>query len=249
MNAIEAKNLGIAFSNDWIFRNINVAIEEGVFAAIVGPNGSGKSTFLRIVTRLIEPTEGEVFLYGQPVKDFSNRSHIGYISQAPIASQKRFPITAKEIVELGILPLHKSILPFLSSAEKDKVYNAMKTVDVWHLRNHLIGDLSGGQKQRVLLARALAAEAKLLLLDEPTSGIDADAKKEIYSLLKNLCTEQGTTIVMISHDMDLATQKTDKILCLESGGICYWGDSTGFMAHRHKSGYFFSPGGLNNART
>lgn len=240
MMIIKTKDLGFAFADEWLFKNVNLNIYKGDFVAIVGPNGSGKSTLLRLLTNLLTATVGEIDLFGININSFKDWQKISYISQYPAQQQKNFPVTVSEVVSMGLLSCRKSFLPYLSKEEKLRVKEKLDLVDMWDFKDSLIGSLSGGQRQRVFLARALVGEPQVLFLDEPTSGIDADAKNEIYKLLKKLNKEEDATIVMISHDMELAASTADKVLCLESGGVCYWGDADEIIKHRHKSGYYYA---------
>ena len=246
MKVIETRSLGFAFSNSWLFRDLTLSVEAGEFAAIVGPNGSGKSTLLHLLTRGLVPTEGEISLFGTPIGRFASWDRVGYVSQSSDRQQKSFPVTAKEVVSMGLLAGRKGFSFGDRPHEAACVRRILEVVGMWDFRDQLIGSLSGGQRQRVFLARALVGEASLLFLDEPTSGIDADAKRDIYSLLRQLNKEKGITIVMVSHDMELAAEVADKALCLEVGGVCYWGQASQIMQHRHKGGYYYAGGGINN---
>ena len=240
MTAVSLENLGIAFPNVKVFENVSLDIEEGEFVAVVGPNGSGKSTFLKIIAGIINPDKGSVRIFGSDIKDFSDWSKLTYISQTPMQTNRRFPVSVKEVVSMGLC--RQSLLPWLNKQEKKKISAALSLVDMEYFADSLFGELSGGQKQKVMLAKAFASESELLLLDEPTSGIDVDAKQEIYGILRENNAINKNTIVMVSHDMELAIKACSRVLCLEKGGMCYWGDADSLLTHRHKSGYYFSAG-------
>jgi len=237
---VETKDLGFAFTDGWLFKNVNLKVNKGDFVAVVGPNGSGKSTLLRLLTKSLTATTGEIELFGVNINKFKDWQKISYISQYPAQQQKSFPVSVQEVVGMGLLSCRKSFKPYLDKEEKLQIQEKLMLVDMWDWRDSLIGSLSGGQRQRVFLARALVGQPEVMFLDEPTSGIDADAKSDIYKLLKKLNKENGATIVMISHDMDLAAHTADKVLCLEAGGVCYWGDAGEIMKHRHTGGYYYA---------
>ena len=240
MTAISLHDLGIAFPNVKVFENVSLDIEEGDFVAVIGPNGSGKSTLLKIIAGIISPDKGNIRLFGHDIGKFSDWSQVTYISQTPMQTNRRFPISVKEVVAMGLR--RHGFRPWLEGKEKRKIMEALAVVNMESFADGLFGDLSGGQKQKILLAKAFASESSLLLLDEPTSGIDADAKQEIYGILRNNNERNKNTIVMVSHDMEVAIKACSRVLCLEKGSMCYWGDADSLLTHRHKSGYYFSAG-------
>ncbi len=243
-NVIEVKDMGFSFPGTWLFKEVNLSVEKGDFVAVVGPNGSGKSTFLRLLLRELKPTEGEIRLFGEPLDFFCDWRRIGYVPQNTSQQQKYFPATVEEVVSMGLLGRRCFALPWVAESEKQEIEKQLERVGMWERRDCLVGELSGGQRQRVFLARALAGHSELLILDEPASGIDADAKRGIYELLCALNKEEGVTIVMVSHDMELAAKSARKALCLEAGGVCYWGEASQIMEHRHKGGFYYAAGGL-----
>jgi zinc transport system ATP-binding protein len=239
MLAVKAENLGIAFPGARIFQDVNFSIEKGSFIAVTGPNGSGKSTLLRILSKSIPASEGSVELFGVRLEHFRDWRKVAYIAQTPIQVNRRFPVTVQEVVAMGLVSRGQYCRPFLSQDDKRLIGEALGGVGMSGYAGKLLGQLSGGQRQKVFLARALVSGAELYLLDEPTSGIDATAKAEIYAFLRALNKETGNTIIMISHDMELASLTADRTLCLEAGGICYWGEAKDMLRHRHKGGYHF----------
>ncbi len=244
---IKVENLGFAFSDAWLFRGITLEVFQGDFVAVVGPNGSGKSTFLRLLLRQLTPSEGGISLYGVPAPSFRDWQKIGYVAQNPARQQKYFPATVREVVSMGLLSGKNIFSPCIGDKEKEEVRRQLELVDMWEARDRLIGQLSGGQQQRVFIAKALAGCAELLLLDEPASGIDADAKKDLYEILSRLNREKGITIMMVSHDMELAAQAANKALCMETSDNYYWGESSHILLHKHDSGYYYTGGGLGYA--
>lgn len=242
MKAVSLKDLGISFPNIKVFENVSLDIQTGDFVAVIGPNGSGKSTLLKIIAGLLKPDSGEVELFGRDIKSFDGWNKVNYISQTPMQTNRRFPVSVKEVVAMGLDSATKKFRPWLDAKEKEKIEKALELVGMKDFSDNLFGELSGGQKQKVLLAKSFASERSLLLLDEPTSGIDADAKIEIYDILKKSNNDSKNTVIMVSHDMELAITACSRVLCLEKGGMCYWGDANALLTHRHKSGYYFAAG-------
>ena len=191
-----------------ILEEINLAIHQHDFIGIIGPNGGGKTTLLKVILGLIKPDSGKIRVFGHPPE--KSRKHIGYVSQYK-AFDRDFPISVRDVVLMGRMGLYEM---FKRYSEKDKklAEHALKTVEMLNYRDRQIGTLSGGQQQRVLIARALVSNPELLLLDEPTAGVDASAQREFYELLKKL--NEKTTIVLVSHDLTAVSVYVDKIACL-----------------------------------
>ncbi|MCT4605150.1 MAG: ABC transporter ATP-binding protein [Marinisporobacter sp.] len=208
-NALELEGINVFYDHVQALYNINLEIKENDFLAIIGPNGGGKSTLLKTILGLRKPTSGEIKL-------FDNHLHkatgvIGYVPQFS-KFNKGFPITVKEVVLMGMLKNKQHLFRRFKTVEKNKATEIMKKLDILALKDRQIGQLSGGQLQRVLIARALAAEPKILLLDEPTASLDANAKSQIYHLLKELNKEM--TIIMVTHDMSAVSTYVKNIACL-----------------------------------
>ena len=224
---IEIKDLGFDYGEGWVFHKLNLEIAEGDFVAVIGANGAGKSTLLKMLANVIEPTIGEIDYYGTPIGEFKNWER----------QQKDFPISVREVVGLGLLNPNSLIHRF-TAQDKEAIAEIMERFNLTDLRHRKIGDLSGGQQQRVFLARAMVKQPKILLLDEPATGIDTAAKADIYAMLKKINREQGVTIIMVSHDLELAADAAQNALCLDHG-ICFWGEVHAALKHHHKHGYFY----------
>lgn len=188
------RNLTVGYDGKAILENINFSVEEGEYLSIVGENGSGKSTLMRTLLRLQQPLSGEVIL-GKGL----NREEIGYLPQQTVI-QKDFPASVREIVLSGCQN-HLGFWPFYRTKEKNYAEDMMKKLQITHLSKRCYRELSGGQQQRVLLARALCATRKILLLDEPVSGLDPQMTEEMYRLIEKINREDKITIIMISHDI------------------------------------------------
>ena len=207
MNIIECKNLSIGYNDHLVLNNLNFKLEEGMYLSIVGNNGSGKSTLLKTILGLIKPLKGKISI------NVLKSSEIGYLPQIN-ENMKEFPASAYEIVLSGCLNKCR-FLPFYSKKQKEMVNNNIKKLKIEKLMKKSFNDLSGGEKQKVLLARALSATNKLLILDEPTNGLDAHSQKDLYSLIKKL-NKEGITIILVSHDIHKSLENASHILHLDN---------------------------------
>ena len=201
---IKAENLTKHFGDFVALDNISCTINEGCIYGMVGSNGAGKSTLMKTLLHLVTPMKGEI-IRGDGLELYE----IGYLPQQTLV-QKDFPASVWEIVLSGNLA-RCGKRPFYSRKEKKNTEENMKKLDIWDLRKHCYRNLSGGQQQRVLLARALCATTKLLLLDEPVTGLDPKVTVEFYQLVKEL-NESGVTVIMVSHDIQAAVQYASHIL-------------------------------------
>jgi len=206
--AIKIQGLDFFYENTPILQDISATIHVGEFIGIFGPNGGGKTTFLKLLMGLLKPSRGKISLFGKTPR--SARSRIGYVPQA-MHFDKQFPITVLEVVLMGCLQKATWWGAF-SSKEIQRAEQALATVGLAGKEHHPFGTLSGGQAQRVLIARALAANPALLLLDEPTANIDKEAEHLIYKLLSEL--KKKMTIIMVTHDLQAILQMVDQSLCI-----------------------------------
>ena len=209
MALLTCTNVTLGYGDRKVVENLSFTVESGDYLYIVGENGSGKSTLIKTLLKLMNPIEGKI-ITGDGLK----QNEIGYLPQQT-AIQKDFPASVREIVFSGCLN-KCGIRPFYNSAEKKSAYENMKKLNIAHLAKKCYRELSGGQQQRVLLARALCAAGKLLLLDEPVAGLDPKITQEMYSLIKKLNSEDGITVIMISHDIGAAIKYADKILHIDN---------------------------------
>lgn len=208
MAQLICKNVSLGYDSRIILSNLNFQINKGDYLCIVGENGSGKSTLMKTLLKLHKPLCGEIKI-GDGLLD----DEIGYLPQQTEV-QKDFPASVKEIVLSGCQS-RCGKRPFYNKAEKELAVENMKKMGVFDLQNRCYRELSGGQQQRVLLARALCATQKMLLLDEPVSGLDPNATEEMYELIESL-NKSGITIIMISHDVNAALKYATHILHIGS---------------------------------
>lgn len=204
MTILEVENLKVSYSNHTALEDINFKINEGEYVCLVGENGSGKSTLIKTIVGLLKPEEGKVGLN-------ISLDEVAYLSQTNF-KDLNFPATSKEIIMSGVQKHHR--LPFYTKKDKRLYEEIVKKLKIEEIQNRRIGDLSGGQKQRVLIARALIREPKLLILDEPATGLDYNITKELYKILDELNKNNKMTIIMATHDLDEINEIKPRIICL-----------------------------------
>jgi len=194
---IELRGVNFAYRDEIVLRDITLSIEKSDFLAVIGPNGGGKSTLLKLMLGLLKPVSGTVRVFGGEPSQSITR--IGYVSQDASAGRD-FPITTMDVVLMGRLGFPRRFLR-PGQADRETARRSLETVEMWEYRKRKIGDLSGGQRQRIFIARALASEPEVLLLDEPTANIDIEGQRRIYEILKTL--NERITVVVVSHDLDI----------------------------------------------
>lgn len=196
-----------------VVEDVSLRIEAGEYVAVVGPNGSGKSTLMQLMVGLLRPDSGEARLFGEPATEFDDGDRIGYVAQHASAA-KSMPITVREVVKMGRFP-HVGF-GRLSAADWEIVDDAIATVGMSDFSDRRVTALSGGQRQRAFIARALAGDADLLVLDEPTVGVDAESVTAFYDLLERL-NDDGITVLLIEHDLGAVTDHAERVICLNRG--------------------------------
>ena len=212
-NVIEIENVSFQYDYTQVLNNISFSVQEGDFLALLGPNGSGKSTLLKIMLGLLKPMTGQVKMFGEPVHQFSKKELVGYVSQKSNAFNSGFPATVFEVVRSGLTKKTGLFKPFPKDA-KERVMLALQAVGMEHFVDRNIGQLSGGQQQRVFIARALVAKPKVLILDEPTVGIDHDNVQAFYNMLAELNVKQNITMILVTHDVDMVSNRISHVACL-----------------------------------
>ncbi len=218
MDAIEIKGLTFSYGNTPVLKGVDFSVPQGRFAALIGANGAGKSTLIKMLLGELPFTgeTGTIKLMGQELKQFGDWSQVGYVPQNGMASYKDFPASVEEIVQAN---LYARIGKFRFGGKKEKelVDHALCQVGMEPYKKRLIGRLSGGQQQRVLLARALVNCPRLLILDEPTSGVDETNTQEFYRLIKKFNRSEGMTVLMVTHDKGCLSGLADDVWQVEDG--------------------------------
>jgi len=214
---------GVAFAYDGgppVLAGVDLAVEEGEFVAIAGPNGGGKTTLLRVAIGLERPTLGTALLFGEPAHRLARGRRLGYLAQRSRLATDA-PVTVREVVSAGRLTSGRLLGP-LRGPDRVLVRDAIAEVGLAELADRPLAELSGGQQQRAFIAKALAGEPRLLVLDEPTAGVDADAQEALAALLARLHSERGVTVLYVSHEFG-AVEDIVRRLVLVRGGIVFDG--------------------------
>ncbi|MBI5643865.1 MAG: metal ABC transporter ATP-binding protein [Deltaproteobacteria bacterium] len=217
---IDVQGVNFSYEGNKVLEEITFSIEKGEYLGIIGPNGGGKTTLFRIILGLLEPDSGRVLIHGKPVREFSEKFLIGYVPQRTTPSEIYFPATVEEVVKSGRTP-RKGLFRRFSREDVQAVERAMETSGIAAQRGRLIGSLSGGERQRVFIARALAGEPEILILDEPEAGIDLTAQEKFYTFIEHLNNDLGITVLLISHDIDVVAHQVKTILCLNRRLVCH----------------------------
>lgn len=205
---ISIQHLWAGYDHEQVLEDVNLSVREGDFVGLIGPNGGGKTTLIKVLLGLLPPTRGVVRVMGKPVKE--GRRYIGYVPQV-VHFDRDFPVSVWDVARMGRLGRRRLLRRY--TAEDDEVVaDALRQMQLLDLMRRPIGELSGGQLQRVYIARALAGEPRILLLDEPTSSVDPTVSTSIYDLLRRL--NDHVTILMISHDMNVVSSYVKTVGCL-----------------------------------
>jgi cobalamin transport system ATP-binding protein len=215
---LEIKALSFGYSNNLILKNISFEVEEGEFVSIIGPNGSGKSTLLKCITNINKPKSGDVFIEGIKINDHKTKELAKKVAVVPQDTFIDFDFTVFDTVLMGRSPY---ISRFERETEEDFriTKEALKLTDTLGLRDRKISELSGGERQRVIIARALAQQPDIILLDEPTSHLDINHQMEVLNFLKELNKQNKMTLLIVIHDINLAARYSDKLVLLKDGEI------------------------------
>ena len=219
---------GVSFSYDGfpVLTDIDLTIREGDFLAIIGPNGSGKTTLVKIILGLLAPSAGKVELLGVPPGELIERSRIGYVPQKATNIDPYFPASVEEVVGMALLAGGRPRMA-LGRDSRARILKALEAVGMAEFSRWPIGRLSGGQQQRVFIARALVTSPRILFLDEPTTGVDAETQTAFYDMLDRLNRRDKLTIVLITHDIGIVNKHVTSVACLNER-LAYHGSHAEF---------------------
>lgn len=221
---ITCRNASLGYENTVVVRELEFTVSEGDYLCILGENGSGKSTLIKALLGLKPQLSGEIS-FGEGV----GRNEIGYLPQQTVV-QRDFPASVREIVQSGCIN-RCGFRPYYNREEKKLASDMMEKLEITHLAKRCYRELSGGQQQRVLLARALCAARKMLLLDEPVTGLDPKATNEMYELIAELNRTEQITIIMVSHDIHAAVKYADHILHI-GGKQLFFGEKSAYLGSK-----------------
>ncbi|MGM0396596.1 MAG: metal ABC transporter ATP-binding protein [Bacillota bacterium] len=219
---IEVENLSVFYGKQQVLRDISFIIYKGDYVGLVGANGSGKTTLVKAILGLVPVSNGSIKYFG------SGGVHkgVGYLPQVAVTGNTLFPGEVHEIVAVGLLG-NKKFPKRITKEDNERIDEILKRLDIYNLKHNKIGDLSGGQQQRVLLARAMVSSPKLLILDEPTSALDPKIRTEFFSLIKKINEEEGTSIILVSHDLSSIKKCSSKMMLLDRE-MLYYGPTENF---------------------
>ncbi|MDQ6421073.1 ABC transporter ATP-binding protein [Paenibacillus sp. LHD-117] len=226
-DVITLDGVSFAYQHKTVMENVSFSVKERDFIGLIGTNGAGKTTLLRIIVGLLKPSAGQIRLFGQPIDKFKQWDRIGYVPQRN-AFNPQFPATVREVVLSGLFGRRK-LFKRLSKTDYTKATDAMDAMGIKDLEEKRIGQLSGGQQQRVFLARALINAPSLLILDEPTVGIDAETQESFFHMIKHMHQHHNMTFLMVSHDMEMIRGYLGKEPASSAGKLNF------YIKHSHET--------------
>jgi zinc transport system ATP-binding protein len=233
---LSVEQLSFRYNSVEVLSDISFDVEAGDYIGLVGPNGSGKTTIIKIILGLLPKGKGSVALFGKDSAAFRERQKVGYLPQKPAHFNPHFPASVKEIVSLGLFSSQR----FPNRITKDDesyIHEAMAMAEVLDISDALIGELSGGQQQRVLVARAIVNKPELLVLDEPTTALDPEAREHFFKVLYELNRREKVTVILVTHDIASIGKYASKLLYLDKK-IIFYGSFEDFCLSENMTHYF-----------
>lgn len=215
---IHIKNLKAGYADKEIFNNLSLDFSRAEFVSILGPNGAGKSTLLKLINGFIKPERGEITIAGKSVEKWNPQELAKIVTYIPQENYIQYNFTVEEIVLMGRYPFI-SIWQNYSTKDREIVEKIIQDLDLHKLRHKFINQLSGGEKQRTLIARAIAQDSDYILLDETFSHLDINHQIEILNIMKSLHTEKGKSIIMVSHNINLSANYSQRMIALKNGEL------------------------------
>ncbi len=243
-SVLKMERVHFSYDHRPVLEEVDLTLESGEFLALAGPNGSGKSTLIKLAFGSMPPDSGRIFLFGQPVNRFREWSRIGYVSQKANSFNLDFPATVREVVATGLTG-KLGLFRRMKKQHWMRVEEVIHQVGLSALAGQRIGRLSGGQQQRTFIARALVSDPDLLILDEPTVGVDSPSVRDFHHLLSHLHREKGLSLLLITHDLQAVADRVDRVIWLnrghslaEGGGPPMWneGDRIAMAASGNPAG-------------
>jgi len=241
MDCICINNLTFGYDKKVIFNNLSLTFQQGDFCSILGPNGSGKTTLLKCIVGLLQPSDGVVKLHGKSLSDYKKTELAREIAYVPQYQDIVFDISVFDYVMLGRNP-YQTPWEMQRPEDMEVVEEMLQQCNVWHYKDTLLQSLSGGERQRVMIARAMAQQTGIMLLDEPLSNIDVTHKFEIMDILQELNESSDTTVLIILHDLPIAKAYSKQVLLLKSGNVLQFGNGNAVLTEENIRNCF----GLSN---
>ncbi len=236
VDILATEGLTFQYNSTEILADISFRLQAGDYLGLVGPNGSGKTTLIKLILGLLQPSKGEIVLFGSNLTDFKDWRKVGYLPQKINSFNPHFPATVREIVSLGLLST-KKVPRRIKRNDDIAINNALELVDIIDIKTELIGELSGGQQQRVLIAKALVSDPELLILDEPTTALDPEAREKFFGTLKDLNENRKVTIIIITHDIGTIGKYASRLLYLDKR-LIFYGGFDDFCTSSEMANYF-----------
>jgi zinc transport system ATP-binding protein len=236
VDVLATEGLTFQYNSTEILADISFRLQAGDYLGLVGPNGSGKTTLIKLILGLLQPSKGEIVLFGSNLTDFKDWRKVGYLPQKINSFNPHFPATVREIVSLGLLST-KRFPRRIKRNDDMAINNALELVDIIDIKTELIGELSGGQQQRVLIAKALVSDPELLILDEPTTALDPEAREKFFGTLKDLNENKKVTIIIITHDIGTIGKYASRLLYLDKR-LIFYGGFDDFCTSSEMANYF-----------
>lgn len=221
--ALLVQDLSHAYGERSILNGVSFSVDEGEFFIVIGPNGSGKTTLIKAVSGAVKVLKGKVEILGHPLTGYSGKALARSIAVVPQSAPADIPFTVAEVVLMGRSP-HLSLLGLERRKDQEIAHQAMSFTNVKHLAGRKLDELSSGERQRVLIARAICQQPRIIVLDEPTASLDPAHQVHIMDLLGRLRNEEGITVVMVSHDLNLAAMYADRLLLMKQGRVVSQGE-------------------------
>lgn len=215
---LEVENISVGYGACEVVQNLSFAVREGQITAVLGANGAGKTTLIKSLNGAAPILKGEIRLDGKALRQFSRREIARRLAVVAQETETKFPITVLEFVLAGRF-IHGGVFGWETDRDLEIARGALEMCDLEKFENRLMNRLSGGERQRVVLARALATEAKILLLDEPTANLDLAHQAQMFGLVRRKCDREGASAIVITHDLNLAAEFADEILLLKKGRL------------------------------
>ena len=229
--ALVVQDLSLSYGKRPVLDGVSFSVQEGEFFIVIGPNGSGKTTLMKAVSGAIRPRKGEVEILGRPLRSYSGKALARNIAVVPQAAPADIPFTVAEVVLMGRSP-HLSLLGLERRKDREIAEQAMSFTNVEHLAGRKLDELSAGERQRVLIARAVCQQPRIIVLDEPTASLDPAHQVHIMDLMEQLRSGEGITVLMVSHDLNLAAMYADRLLLMKQGSVVSLGEPADVLTYQ-----------------